>query len=248
MSAFKKEIRDDVSGYVLHARPYQERSLLLTLLTLECGRVSAVMRLSAKSAARSRAELRPFCPLFFSLVQGRSDLLVLRSARPSGAGLKFPVPAVFCAEYLNELLYCLYKDREPSPELFASYIRALGALASGENAERPLREFELALLSSLGYAPDFARADGREWEDSEAFVFISEIGIAPAQGYEDPRDLISGRALNALCQGDRVSPQALRALKLINRRIIAALLHGRRLHSRDLYGGYLKESSDGQFL
>ena len=113
MSAFKKEIRDDVSGYVLHARPYQERSLLLTLLTLECGRVSAVMRLSAKSAARSRAELRPFCPLFFSLVQGRSDLLVLRSARPSGAGLKFPVPAVFCAEYLNELLYCLYKDREP---------------------------------------------------------------------------------------------------------------------------------------
>ncbi|MGN0909504.1 MAG: recombination protein O N-terminal domain-containing protein, partial [Succinivibrio sp.] len=102
--------------YLIHSKPYRERSLLLTLLSLSSGRVSAVCRCSSRELSRMRALLRPFCPLECQFIRGRSELATLCSAHAAGPAREIPAPAVFCAGYVNELVYWLYRENEGSAQ------------------------------------------------------------------------------------------------------------------------------------
>lgn len=228
--------------YIIHSRPYRERSLLLTLLSLAHGRVGAVCRASAKELSRMRALLRPFSPLECEFVRGRSELAVLRMARAAGPAAEIPAPAVFCAGYVNELVYWLYRDDEGSPQFFALYMNTIERLRKGDEA-MALRDFETGLLSQLGYAPDFGQGG---FDERARYSFIPGEGFAMAQD-GDP-DAVDGAALNAVAAGLTARPDARAALKAVNRAAIASLLNGRRLRSRDLYASYLKEAHDGQLL
>lgn len=228
--------------FLIHSRPYRERSLLLTMLTLARGRVSAVCRASSKGLSRMRAILRPFAPIECQFAHGRSELLTLCSARAAGPAREIPVPSVFCAGYVNELVYWLYRDSEGSPEFFALYMKTLDRLASGDEA-MALRDFETGLLEQLGYAPDFGTGG---FDEGASYCYIPEEGFVPATpegGWS-----VSGSALNAIAAGHADRPDARAALKAVNRAALAALLNGRELRSRALYASFLKEASDGQLL
>lgn len=229
------------SGYLIHSRAYKERALLLELFTLGRGRISAVCRMSKKNEANIKARLRSFEPLTFTLVQSpRSELMVLKEVQCVGNSQKIETPAVFCAEYLNELLHYLYRDDTGSPELFSSYINTLDVLrqnSSHVKTEQALREFELQLLQDLGYAPDFLCPHGH-WLTDAWYSYLPDSGFM--QTKVAGQSLISGSVLNELAEGGALSTVAMRALKLVTARSIATLLKGRTLKSRELYSNYLK--------
>lgn len=228
--------------FLIHSRPYRERSLLVTLLSLPGGRVSAVCRASAKELSRMRALLRPFTPLECEFSRGRSDLAVLRGARPAGPIREVPLPQAFCAGYVNELVYWLYREEEGDPEFFALYMRTLDRLCAGEEA-MALRDFETGLLSLLGYAPDFGQGG---FDEGARYNYIPGEGFVIAA--QDGDGALSGEALNAVASGLTERPDARAALKSVNRTALTALLNGRKLRSRELYASYLKEARDGQLL
>ncbi len=231
------------SGFLIHQRPYRERSLLLELFTVGMGRISAVCRMSKKGEASIKARLRPFEPLGFTLIQGRSELLILKEVQQRERVAAIAVPEIFCAEYLNELLHYLYRDDIGDPKLFACYMQALKILRgapSKEVLEQILRSFELILLDTLGYAPDFKCIDGL-WENGSSYTFLPDSGFVKTNT-QDP-SFILGDDLNELQRGEFLSPRARRALKIITSRALAVLLHGRTLKSRELYADFLKLTS-----
>ncbi|MGL4455418.1 MAG: DNA repair protein RecO, partial [Plesiomonas sp.] len=75
-------------GFVLHARPYSETSLMLDVFTEDQGR----MRILAKGARSRRSNLKgclqPFTPLLLRW-SGRGEVKTLRSAEPAALALPF---------------------------------------------------------------------------------------------------------------------------------------------------------------
>ncbi len=72
-------IISDEPGVVLHSVPYKETSLLVTLYTLNFGKINAVVRLSSKIASRNRGIFEPFSLLRISLTEGKSSLFTINS-------------------------------------------------------------------------------------------------------------------------------------------------------------------------
>lgn len=231
------------SGYIIHSRTFKERSLLLELFTVNHGRVGAVANFGKKDLYGLKAALQPFVPLRFVLLKGRSELLTLKDAKRCGKLIQLKVPMLFCAEYLNELLYYLYRDEDGSPKLLAAYMRTLKTLESSQNSaevEHSLRDFELNLLENLGYAPDFRSPSGK-WDPGAFYVYSVEDGFI--SGTDDTDGLISGAVLNEFAENKTFSPAALRMLKFINGRLLSQLLGDRKLKSRELYSDFIRQTA-----
>jgi DNA repair protein RecO (recombination protein O) len=143
--------RDAEPGYVLHTYAYRETSLIVEAFTERHGRVAMVARGAKRPRSELRGVLQGFQPLLLSWF-GQQELKTLLRAEWRG-GLPLVVGrALLCGFYLNELLLKLLAREDPHPQLYASYERALAALASGSAQAPVLRGFELDLVAALGYA------------------------------------------------------------------------------------------------
>lgn len=230
-------------GFILHAREYRENSRLLEVFSLNYGRLTLMARLGKKTV-KPQALLQPFCPLRLSFIKGRGDIYQLRGYNRAGAALQLQVPQIFCAAYINELLYYLLKPADPAPALFASYLSTLRALEGKieTEAESALRSFELQLLSHLGFGLDlqaiaaldpaalysFSLSAGFMRQDHEA---ASELTLYPGA-------LLRRLALAAL-SGKVMERELLLCLKQLNRSALQQILGRRQLKSRQLYLDYL---------
>jgi DNA repair protein RecO (recombination protein O) len=222
-------------AYLLHRRPYRESSQLLELLTPDHGRIGAVARGLQRRARGGTlgSLLQPFVPLLVSC-RGRGELATLTSAELAGAALPLQGVALYSALYVNELLIRLLERGEAHPALFAHYGAVLAALAESAAVDRPLREFELALLDELGYRVDFLHeaGTGRALSPSQRYRYVADHGLQPARA-TDPAGS-PGSDLIAFAGGDS-SAAAMDAAKKVTREAISILLGGRPLRSRELF-------------
>lgn len=236
-----------VAGFVLRIYPFGERSQIVDLFTATLGRVRATAHCSSKNTSPLKAVLQPFVPLLLGLKEGRSDLMNLRSAAVSGRPFRLPLPGYFCASYMNELLFYLYRAREPAPQLFASCLKLLEALSGGAQdirAEPPLRAFETALLEALGCSINYCLQDGRRLQPGLAYRLSPEDGFVPCFP-EDPLGTAGGNCFDGgtlieLARGESRTPAAAAALKRLNRILLDRLLSGRELQSRRMYLEFVK--------
>ena len=224
-------------GYVLHARPYGETSLLIDCLTLEDGRVSMVAKGARRGKAAQRRLLQPFAPLLLSFM-GRGELHTLTSVEEAGASRRLLGDRLACGLYLNELLMYLLPKEESFEELFAFYNKALDALASDEPISPLLRHFELNLLESMGVAPAWHResSSGDGVEADQSYALTSDGPVYPAQ-LGRAVGLVSGETLLALAAGTPDLPGVLPQSKRVLRYFINIHLGGRELKSRELLRG-----------
>lgn len=226
-------------GYVLHARPYRETSLMLDCLTFEGGRVTLVAKgaRGGKTTQRRPAQrrlLQPFVPLLLSYL-GAGDLQTLTAVEEAGPGRRLVGERLACGLYLNELLLHLLPRGEPVEELFAFYNRALDELA-GDAAPAPLlRRFELNLLQAMGVAPDWGLEchTGDPVEAGRDYALGVDGPIYPSAVGEGA-GLIPGAALLALADGRPDAPELLAQSKRALRYFIQLQLGGRELKSREL--------------
>lgn len=210
-------------AFVVHSRPYRERSRLVELWTLEHGRVSAVMRQTPP-------------PLFqpcLAAWRGKHALKTVAQCETAGQALMLEGNALFAGFYLNELLVRLLACDESHPELFALYTDTLSRLHQPHELEPMLRQFEQCLLAALGYGLNFRRDHQAQVINAQAlYQYYPEHGfIATARA----ESAWPGHLLLKIAAADFSDAATRHAAKHILRQALAQHLGNKPLKSRELW-------------
>ncbi len=230
-------IVDAEPGFIIHSRPFKEKSLLLDLYTLNYGHIRAVARVSKSSASRSMGVYQPFLPLNLTLRQSKGSLWNLSEAFMQRQMFNLETPRVFSAIYLNELLYYLTIPQDPEPRLFASYLESLEKLECGEDEFMILRNFEEILIESLGFAPNFETVHGENLKNDSYYIYLPKTGFVESNDFDN--FLFSGSDLVNIRNHELSAKNTRIALKNLNKIIVDSLLNGKSLKSRELYSQFL---------
>ena len=230
----QRDRRDDQHAFVLHAYPYRETSLIVEALTADHGRVALVARGAKRPRSELRGVLQAFQPLLLSWA-GAGELKTLLRAEWRGGLPLVSGSALLCGFYLNELLLKLLAREDAHPRLFGDYADALARLAGGADQASVLRQFELRLLSELGYAlPLTHEADTGAPVDPEArYYYAFERGprltvAEPGRRYPQVR----GATLLALAGQDYTATDAAAEAKRLMREVLDHYLEQRAIFSR----------------
>ena len=226
---------DHQPGFVLHATPWRETSLIIEVLTRDFGRLALVARGAKRPTSQFRGVLAPFAPVALAW-SGRNDIKTLIRAEWVGGLTPLRGDGLLAAFYMNELLVRLLARGDPHDALFGAYAHALHALAGGEGAlDEALRGFELDLLREIGWLPPLAHTcDGAPIAAAASYRVDPERGPMPVNGRaEDGETLVvRGAALQALASRDWSDAGVATECRRLLRALIAFRLGGRPLNTR----------------
>lgn len=225
-------------GYLLHSRPYRESSSLQVFFTDSDGRVDVMSRLTRRRGKPTMAAgSTPFtlCELSW---RGTRDLKALQYCEAAAPSHVLSGRYLFCGLYVNELLYRLLPKQVPEPALFPVYAGVLAALAEGQNQESCLRQFEMQLLTCLGYGLVLDRdVQGLRVDADAWYQYWPEHGLVLLDAAEEQAVGVTAKgcvflAIHNLCFEDDITK---RTAKQLMRAALAPLLGSRPLHSRSLF-------------
>jgi DNA repair protein RecO (recombination protein O) len=143
------------SAVVLRKVAYGESDLIVTLLTRDLGKLSALARGARRSQRRFGAALELFTVSSVQLRAHRGELWTLTSAetQTSFTLLARDMAGLAHASYATELVRELGAAEHPEPEVFDLLVDFFRAVAGGGARTDLLRAFELGLLGAIGLAP-----------------------------------------------------------------------------------------------
>ncbi|HHR5858445.1 TPA: DNA repair protein RecO [Providencia alcalifaciens] len=231
-------------AFVLHSRPYSETSLLIDFFTEGEGKI----RLLAKGARRNRSPLKgclqPFTPLLIRW-SGKGEIKTLISADPVSLALPLSGTVLYSGLYLNELTARVIEFGTPYSALFFDYLQCLQILAGSERTpESALRQFELALLSYLGYGVDFLHCagSGEPVTDAMTYRYREEKGFIGSLVIDQLT--FTGKQLKALAEREFPDADTLKAAKRFTRIALKPYLGGKPLKSRELFRQFIIPSAN----
>ncbi len=220
-------------AYVLHARPFKDTSLILDCLTEDYGRVAVLSKGARSAKSRQRQLCQPFTPISISW-QGKGDLKTLIGIEARALPLSLAGNYLYSGLYLNELLTRLLPERDPYPDTYLRYHLALEQLAADMVLEPVLRQFELGLLSDMGYAVNLesdlrgvplVETSDYLWRDHHGWVLVEQEGIC---GFK-------GASLLSIGRNDWSLAETRQQAKALTRMLLKPLLGSRPLNSSKLF-------------
>lgn len=223
-----------LTGYLLHARPYQEKRAIYTFFSQECGVVQGV---------GSRGV--PLFTLIQLFATGKNSLKSFSQIVPVSLSLPYihgqPQYALL---YLNEVLCRLIAPEMPCPDLFDAYEVALSMLFEmGEDDKKlkmALRQFEYVLFNELGALPSFDVDISGEPIDPDALYLFD-----PVRGFVLSDEMgICGNAIIAMSSTGNCAH--LNEKGRIYRQILDILLDHKPLNSRKLWQQSLQYKEPNQ--
>jgi len=219
-------------GYVLHAYPYKESSLIVEAFTRRFGRVGLLARGARRPRSTMRGVLLAFHPLRLTWT-ATAELGTLMAVEWGGGPQALAGIGLMCGFYLNELLLRLLPRDDPHEALFDSYEEALARLSAGAAQASVLRSFELRMLAELGYAPVLDRdaANGAAIEPAKHYAYEPERGPVETRR-SDGDSVISGRTLLDMAADNYESTRTREQARQLMRTLIADRLGGQDLHTR----------------
>lgn len=225
-------------GFVLHARPYRDTSMLVEAFTPEFGRIGLVARGVRGKRSRTRGAIQPFRSLLLSW-SGGGELYTLTGTEEIATFALRAGNALASGFYLNELLLRLTQRDDNQARLFASYSQALRRLEAGEALGPVLRIFEKRLLAELGYGLLLERTadEGQPIAADRLYRYLVETGPLPDRGAGGTGVAVHGASLLALAREELIDPRVLEETKRLMRSVLAHYLGPRPLKSRELLGG-----------
>lgn len=230
----ERQRAEDQLGFVLHAYPYAETSLIVEAFTRSRGRVVLV----AKGARRPRSALRGLLAAFQLVTlswAGRGEVKTLMRAEWQGGHPTLHGEALLCGFYLNELLLRLIARDDPHEALFDHYARVIERLADGAPPGPSLRWFEKRLLIELGYAMRLRSTSQGEVIESEAiYTYEPEAGPTRAAGSSE-RLSIHGQTLLDLDADEYADPRSQQEAKQLMRMLINHRLESRPMLTRQVF-------------
>jgi len=228
-------------AYVLHQHDWRETSRVVEIFSHEHGRIGLVARGVRRAKSPWRAVLRPFQALLLSW-SGGGELATLTGAETAGATHVLSGPGLMSGFYMNELLLRLLPRRDPQPELYRQYSKALARLM---HATAPaLRVFEKQLLSALGYGLNLEReaVSGQPLRVDAIYRYELEHGPVPAAETTGNGLYISGAALVALALEDLSQTEQLHEARKLLRGALERLLGERPLRTRAVMRAFERSS------
>jgi DNA repair protein RecO (recombination protein O) len=235
-------------AYILHRRPFRDSSQIIDVITRDFGAVALVARASRGSKSRLAGLLRPFMPLRVSWV-AKSDLGTLTGAEANGRPLGLKGDALMSAYYVNELLLYFLHRHDPQPEIFELYSQTIPSLCSDADIASCLRNFELELLSLLGYAVNLGHeaGTGDKIDPAGNYEYRIDQGPVPVARSDGPL-VFRGAMLLAIAAREFDDPEVLRSANRLLRAAVTHHLGGKELQSRkvlrELHRGRIAPSQD----
>lgn len=219
-------------GFVLHAYPYKETSLIVEAFTRRFGRVGLLARGARRPRSMLRGVLLAFHPLRLTWTTS-AELGTLISAEWGGGQATLAGAGLMCGFYINELLLRLLPRDDAHEALFDAYGAALSRLAAGEAQASVLRGFERRMLAELGYAPVLDRdaANGAEIEAAKHYAYEAERGPVETSRTSG-ESVISGRTLLDMAADNYDSSRTREESRRLMRVLIGERLGGQTLHTR----------------
>ncbi len=219
-------------GFILHAYPYKETSLIVEAFTRRFGRVGLLARGARRPRSTMRGVLLAFHPLQLTW-SATAELGTLMSAEWGGGQASLSGIGLMCGFYVNELLLRLLPRDDPHEALFDAYGIALARLAAGGAQAAVLRGFERRMLAELGYAPVLDRdaANGAQIEAAKHYAYEAERGPVETRR-TDGDSVISGRTLLDMAADNYDNSRTRDEARQLMRTLIAERLGGQILHTR----------------
>jgi DNA repair protein RecO (recombination protein O) len=219
-------------GFVLHAYPYKETSLIVEAFTRRFGRVGLLARGARRPRSMMRGVLLAFHPLHMTWSVS-AELGTLISAEWGGGQPTLAGLGLMCGFYINELLLRLLPRDDPHEALFDAYGEALARLAAGGPQAPVLRGFERRMLAELGYAPVLDRdaSNGAEIQPAKHYAYEAERGPVETRRV-DGDSVYSGRTLLDMAADNYDSSKTREESRRLMRALIGERLGGQTLHTR----------------
>jgi DNA repair protein RecO (recombination protein O) len=146
-----------VEAIVLRRRPLGEADQILTLLSRERGKISAVAKGARKTQSKFGARLDFFNRAIITLHAGRSLEIVTGASSVGGAWERIVEPDAFAfASYVAAAIDDLCESGMAVPELFDVVRETHEALSAGISPGAIAAAVDLHVLAALGLAPELA--------------------------------------------------------------------------------------------
>lgn len=234
-------------GFVLHARPWRETSLLVEVLSVHHGRLGVLARgVHGPKKQALRAALQPLQSIRFS-AQRRGELAQLREAEAMDAAPRLSGEAMLAGFYINELTLRLAPRDDPAPDLYLAYARVRARLAAEAPLAWSLRCFERDLLEALGVGFDLRHdGDGDPIDPAARYVLDAEHGsrrLLSDRGHDQRSGMATGRALLALADDTEPVAEDLPGLRRGMRVVLLHHLGGRGLKSWEMVEDLARQRS-----
>ncbi len=141
---------------VLRATLFQDSDKILTLFSLDFGKISAKLKGCTKQNAKLKFAGQPFCFAEFSLIK-RGDNFVVATASEieSFFNLSQNFDTLSLAMAVLEIVDKIMPENEQSPQLFLKVLKTLSLLNNGVNPKLCLSKFLLDVFAYSGYALSF---------------------------------------------------------------------------------------------
>lgn len=229
------------AGFVLHAYPYKETSLIVEAFTHRFGRVGLLARGARRPRSTMRGVLLAFHPLRLTW-SASAELGTLIAAEWGGGQAFLSGTGLMCGFYVNELLLRLLPRDDPHEALFDAYGQTLARLSAGAALALPnagvvqasiLRGFERRMLAELGYAAVLDRdaANGAQIEATKHYAYEAERGVVETRR-SDGDSVFSGRTLLDMAADNYDNARTREEARRLMRALIAERLGGQALHTR----------------
>jgi len=141
-------------GIVLARRSYGEADRILSVYTLNHGRVSLIAKGVRKPSSRKRGHIEVFGYVHFSAAHGKSlDLMTEVEVIDAFSEVRKNLKKVSVAYYFMEAIGRTTHEGEPNRELFGLVLEYLNHLKAETSLKKLRLEFIYYLLSVLGFWP-----------------------------------------------------------------------------------------------
>lgn len=224
------------AAWMLHSRPYKERSVIAEFLVQGQGRVAMVVKGVRQAKSRSAPLLQPFTRVLVSW-RGRHELKSLVAIEPSSA-VRLSGRPLFCGFYINELLLRAVLPGQELEGLFELYEVILEQLADQAPVEPVLRLFELELLEMTGYLPSLEvdGAKGHPIQPDHYYRLLPNQGLMPVhQSQSSKGDCFAGDLLLAMATRNFSESRYYPGFKRFTRQALAPLIGNKPIKSRELF-------------
>ena len=176
-------------AFLLRSIDYRDSDRIVTLLTEDYGKISALARGARKSQRRFGGALQPYVLMNAHFRPGRGELAHLEqvSVDRSFHEILRNLSAIGAAGAAMAVIRERVPDHEPEPAVFETAVRFLAALNEGAPSEEALLCLQIRVLALLGFAPTLDRC--------------VHCGKMPAQGRSASFDGARGGIVCRACGG-----------------------------------------------
>ncbi len=225
-------------AYILHSYPLSETSLVLDVFTRGHGRLLIVAKGAKRPYTRWRASIFQTFQTLSIGFSGKGSVRTLLDAEWVGGIPMLEGAALISGYYMNECLQRALAQADVHAGLFDAYQRGLAQLSlqahSPSEQAQVLRQFELALLSELGFAPDFDSVDVAEPMALYDFDVAAHRWTRSGEQNIHPQIQVSGQTILDLRAGDFQASRTQNEAKQLFQAMLAQYVLDRPLLTRQV--------------